>query len=118
MEAKTALMQTLEVKTIIVGDRKVDLYGDPKKVTKKMYGWSKWGGVNFGLVQENKTEEWSCQGCGNPQASELPSYMFEFSPDEFIRICSICQAIKFAQHITSLDGLIQAVRAKRTDWNE
>ena len=113
-------MQTLEVKskTIIVGDRKVDLYGDTRQTTKKMYGWSKWGGANFGLVQENKTDEWSCQGCGVPQASELPSYMFEFLENEFMRICSVCQAIKLAKHIHTLDSLIQAVRANRVGWDE
>jgi len=107
----------MKVKTIIVGDRKVELHGNPKEVTRKMYGWSKWGGANFGLVQENKTEEWSCQGCGSPQTSELPSYMFEFTDNEFIRICSVCQAIKLHYHIHSLDNLIEAVRNKRESWD-
>jgi len=83
---------------------------------KKMYSWSKYGGANFGLVQENKTEEWSCQACGESQLSELPAYMFEFSENEFMRICSICQAKKLINHIKTLDELLSQVRKIMDPW--
>lgn len=86
-------------------------------LTKKAYGWSKWGGKNLGLVQEKKTNEWSCQTCGERQGSELPSYMFEFSENEFIRICSICQAKKLLNHIKTLQELVSLVRQHREAWD-
>lgn len=103
------------MKTIIVGDRKVEIH---ETMTKKMYGWSKWGGVNLGLVQENKTDEWACQACSEMQTSELPSYMFEFIENEFIRICSICQALKTINHLETLTALLQAVRKRHDAWDD
>ena len=96
--------------TIIVGDRHVKLTVERKLITNKMYGWSKYGGVNLGLVQENLTPEWSCQACGGVQTDDLPPYMFEFLPREFIRICSPCQYIRQKDQINTFDGLLGAVR--------
>lgn len=85
-------------------------------ITKKAYSWSKYGGKNLGLVQEVKTPEWTCQACGDRQTSELPAYMFEFSENEFIRICSTCQALKITKHLKSLDDLLQLVRKTLQPW--
>lgn len=82
----------------------------------KLFSHSKYGGANYGLVQQDKTPEWFCQACQQRQGSQLPSYMFEFSHNEFIRICSICQALKILKHITTLDEFIKLVRSKREFW--
>lgn len=79
-------------------------------LTKKAYSWSKYGGSNLGLVQENKTPEWKCQTCGDTQTNQMPSYMFEFEPKEFIRICTMCQHIKLQTKVSSLTSLLDIVR--------
>lgn len=86
-------------------------------LTKKAYGWTKYGGTNLGLVQDGKTIEWSCQVCSDVQASDLPSYMFEFIENEFIRICSICQAEKIAHHVLTLQELIEATRKAHAEFD-
>lgn len=96
---------------------KVIIVGNIQKVvtasmTRKMYSWSKWGGVNYGLVQKTKTADWTCQACGQKQTDQLPSYMFEFLPDEFIRICSHCQYVKNTREIDSLSALLDLVRQR------
>jgi hypothetical protein len=96
--------------TIHVGDKKVRVLGDKKTLTTKMYGWSKYGGVSMGLVQENLTPEWYCQACNDKQTDDLPPYMFEFTPREFIRICSVCHFNRIKDNITVLSDLIDAVR--------
>lgn len=87
-------------------------------LTKKAYGWSKWGGANHGLVKKQKTEEWSCQACGETAGSEMPSYMFEFIPDEFIRICSNCQALKNIRNIKTMPDLLAHVRKVIELWDD
>ena len=81
-----------------------------RDISIKAFSWSKHGGSNYGLVQKSKTIEWVCQACGEKQASELPSYMFEMLEDEFIRICSSCQAVKLKERIQLLADLIAKVR--------
>lgn len=61
-------------------------------VTKKMYGWDKYGGARHGLV-DNNTPKWHCQICGEEQTRELPKY---FIPEdrhqrEFFKVCSKCR---------------------------
>lgn len=80
-----------------------------RALTAAMYGWSKHGGANFGLVQEKLGEEWTCQVCSKKQTLDQP-YDFEFSPNEFIKICSTCHASKVAGDITELADLIAIVR--------
>ena len=55
-----------------------------------MYGWSKWGGGNKGLVKE-ELDEWYCQSCAEVQRRGLPSYMIETAEREFVRVCSKCK---------------------------
>lgn len=100
------------VSTIIVGDREVELGVDKKLITGFMYGRSKYGGVNMGLVQENLTPEWYCQGCREKQTDDLPPYMFEFSPREFIRICSICHFTRLKENLLTLSDLLERVRMR------
>lgn len=85
-------------------------------ITRKAYGWSKYGGKKLGLVQESKTEEWNCQACGEKQGSELPSYMFECLEGEFIRICTLCQSRKITNGITQMSQLLDLVRIHLAPW--
>lgn len=100
-------------KVVIVGNTQKTI---TSSMHSKMYGWSKYGGANYGLVQENKTKIWSCQTCGDKQGSDLPAYMFEFSKDEFIRICTNCQRLKLLHHVDDLQNLIDLARGKRKPW--
>jgi len=90
--------------------------GEPKNTlhvgidSKMKYTWSKHGGTGYGLVQENKTEDWMCQACGQRQSDVLPSYMFPFLEREFMRICAQCQAVKLSEDIRDLQVLIEQVR--------
>lgn len=74
-----------------------------------MYGWSKWGGANKGLVKE-ELEEWFCQSCGEPQRKCLPSYMVESATREFVRVCSRCRHEMIENRIRSYWKLIGIVR--------
>ena len=79
------------------------------KITKLMYGWSKWGGGNKGLVKES-LDEWACQACGEKQRRELPSYMLELWPREFVRICSKCKNIATKNKLKSFYELLEYVK--------
>jgi len=83
-----------------------------KPLTALMYGWNKYGGANFGLVQESIDAEWDCQSCGL-QSSDIP-YDFEFAPREFIKICVFCHRLKVSYNIDSFLDLIDLVRAKHS----
>lgn len=101
-------------RVVIVGNTKKEI---TSALTPKMYGWSKWGGSNFGLVQKNKTFSWYCQACREQLGASCPSYMFEMAPNEFIRICSNCQRLTLLKHIDSLTDLINQVRSHREIWD-
>lgn len=80
-------------------------------ITRKMYGWTKWGGAREGLVKED-LEEWYCQCCGEKQIKVLPSYMFpvdEFERD-FIRICTVCKARSIAKKLRKFEELLRLLR--------
>lgn len=85
-------------------------------VSLKSYGWSKYGGERYGLVQETKLPKWFCQSCQETQTSEMPSYMFEFSTGEFIRICANCQYLKIKNQLTDLIDLVSLVRKVDSLW--
>ena len=113
---KTADVETIEQTTIVIKKIGDNDFGNTIKERisgingKKVYSWSKYGGANLGLVQENITQEWACQACGDIQTSDLPAYMFEFVENEFIRICSICQSKKLEEHIKDFQELLRCVR--------
>lgn len=98
------------VDQIIVGNTVKTLSVSRKLITKAMYGWSKYGGVNYGLVQKNLEPIWSCQACGERQTEDLPPYMFEFAPREFVRICSKCHFKRLKENIDAFEDLITLVR--------
>ena len=59
------------------------------KLTKRMCGWTKYGGARKGLFKED-LDEWACQLCGTRHSKALPSYFVPETEDqrEFYRICS------------------------------
>jgi len=64
-----------------------------RKITKMMYGWSKYGGGRYGLVGEETLPEWTCQACGSQIPKLIPPFMFPIDGDyrDFLRICANCQ---------------------------
>jgi len=83
------------------------------KVTRMMYGWSKYGGARHGLVKHNG--EWTCQICGETFPSEIPAYMFCWDIEnlrEFLRICGMCENKykKNKEMVKSVDDLIKLCR--------
>jgi len=58
-------------------------------LTKKMYGWTKYGGARKGIVKET-LDTWYCQICAEEQTLGLPAYMIHIGDRDFIRICSKC----------------------------
>lgn len=52
--------------------------------------WSKYGGAIRGVEKESIQDEWFCQACAEKQPKDLPPFMFEFFPREYIRICGKC----------------------------
>ena len=80
-------------------------------ITQKMYGWSKWGGGNQGLVKE-ELDEWFCQTCGKTQRKGLPSYMVESATREFMRICSSCKHKMVADRLRNYWKLLDVIRSR------
>lgn len=79
------------------------------KITRLMYGWSKWGGGNKGLVKE-ELDEWYCQSCSETQRKGLPSYMVETAEREFVRVCSKCKHKMVEQNLKDYYDLIKILR--------
>ena len=83
-----------------------------------MYGWTKYGGANNGLVKEGG--DWYCQVCGKKQPREIPAFMFRHSIGDlrnFLRICAVCEHIykKNKKKCTNVNKLISLCR-KRDNW--
>lgn len=86
--------------------------GDVKiTVTKKMYGWSKYGGARDGIVKE-ELDEWYCQFCGSKQVKGLPCYMIPADEDlrEYLRACSSCKYKTKVIKIVTYETLLKEVR--------
>lgn len=85
--------------------------GDKVIITRRMYGWSKYGGARHGLVKE-ELEEWFCQVCAERQVKVLPNYMFDYFGDkrDFIRICSKCKSKAKRGKIKSIISLFKKLR--------
>lgn len=81
------------------------------KITKKMYGWSKWGGAYDGLIK-TELDEWVCQFCARDQVKELPCYMIPFDEDqrEFFRACSVCKNIALNNNCKTFRDLLGIIR--------
>lgn len=78
-------------------------------ITKQMYGWSKWGGGNHGLVKE-ELNEWYCQNCGELQKRGLPSYMVESATREFLRVCAGCKHEMVVKNLKTYWQLMKSTR--------
>lgn len=86
-------------------------------LTKAMYGWSKYGGSNQGLVKEGGG--WYCQACGKEQPKEFPAYMMCLDHDtfrNFIRLCADCEHLVKSRHITEYEKLRRIVRKSDYQW--
>lgn len=77
-----------------------------------MYGWSKWGGGNKGLVREN-LEEWYCQSCAQKQRRELPSYMVEVANRDFVRVCARCRHKMLIDNLKDFWDLLSVIEKDR-----
>ena len=78
-------------------------------ITRLMYGWSRWGGGNQGLVKE-ELDEWYCQNCGEIQKKGLPSYMVETAEREFVRVCAKCKHKMVENRLKDYWGLMNYTR--------
>lgn len=86
------------------------------KLTKMISGsWTKYGGARHGVLKKKKIDawgerRWNCQACGEELPSEIPAYMLEFAPLEYVRICPPCNAEALRRRIETLHELIRYVR--------
>lgn len=80
-------------------------------LTKKMYGWSKYGGGTHGALIEDG-DEWTCQSCGDVQSKELPSYLvpLDESDRDFMRVCADCKNILERGKYVTYTQLVQVTR--------
>lgn len=77
------------------------------RINKIYYSWSKYGKK---AKKTKHRDSWSCQACGKKMPSQLPGYLFEAFPREYIRICSDCQFLAAKEKITIFSDLIKKVR--------
>lgn len=82
-------------------------------ITSQMYGWSKYGGADEGLVKEELTI-WHCQGCGDQQVKEMAQYMIPLSPalGEYARVCALCKNIALDHQVVYFCDLLPIIREK------
>lgn len=93
--------------------------GNMKKevsITRMMYGWSKHGGPRHGLVKKEPKGPWACQACAQQQSKVMPRYMYEFAPQEYVRVCGMCHFIASHLGITRFQDLIPIVRPKKGNF--
>lgn len=85
-------------------------------ITKKMYGWSKWGGARFGMITRETTwsPSWVCQVCGKDQVRELPHYMIPLkgTDREYIQVCSTCKHESVINKLKDHIALIEHIRGR------
>ena len=87
-------------------------------VTKMMYGWTKYGGSNHGLVK--KGGEWYCQSCGKEQPDEFPAYMMCVDGGNyrsFIRLCAHCENVVKKNNIKCLLKLKEKLKVEN-EWDK
>ncbi len=86
-----------------------------KAINKAKYGWSKYGGANYGLVTQEIHNTWYCQTCGEEQPEAIKPYMYEYFPRDYIRICSICYSkTQILKHPT-VRKIVELARSKKRD---
>lgn len=88
-------------------------------LSKMRYGWSKYGGPNYGIAKQTGTTGdlmlglddniWYCQLCGEEQNKELPNYLFSLDDTkrDFIRVCTKCKFDAVKKKVTSYRQLIK-----------
>lgn len=85
-------------------------------ITKKMYGWTKYGGATLGFSQ-TLSDVWYCQFCGDRQVKELPCYLIpmDLSERDFIRACSSCKHTQVKAGATTVGELLKLIEITRRD---
>lgn len=85
-------------------------------ITKRMYGWTKYGGAMHGMVKE-ELNEWNCQACGEKQLKGLPAYMIPEDDHfrEYFRVCANCKARAMLHKAKVMADLLELVN-KPTDF--
>lgn len=80
-------------------------------ITRKMYGWTKYGGGRKGTVQE-ELDEWVCQSCGEKHTKELPYYILPMDSleREFVKVCSVCKYVSEVAKVREYYDLIKITR--------
>lgn len=82
-------------------------------ITKAMYGWTKYGGAEHGLVKEGG--RWYCQACAKEQPDEFPAYMMcvdDGNYRSFIRLCASCENLVKSRDIRRFSELKRLVERK------
>lgn len=76
-------------------------------LTKKMYGWTKYGGARKGLVSE-ELDEWYCTLCGSHNLKHLPAYFMpeDDSQREYMRLCTRCKNVALRLEIDTYEELL------------
>ena len=76
-----------------------------------MYGWSKYGGPNMGLIKE-ELEVWFCQCCSREQTKAQGQFMIEITlhTREYARICAVCRNYVLENRITTFRQLLRRAR--------
>jgi len=85
-------------------------------ITKRMYGWTKWGGRRFAAVQQ-ALPEWACQACGEKQTRNLPAYLIPLDSDqrEYVRVCAKCKYVSIHHECVVFPALIAIIRKNKLD---
>lgn len=91
-------------------------------ITKKLYGWTKYGGPNMSISTLIEDQKWFCQACQDEQEKDLPRYLIpmdEFNRD-FAKVCSKCKHLANKKNIDRYPKLRQLVihyrRLKTPYW--
>lgn len=87
-------------------------------VTKKLYGWTKWGGANRGMAME-ELDTWCCQACGRQQLKHLPQYYIPIDKwdRDYVRVCALCKHVYLLKRLTRVQDLFRWVKKPPTFFN-
>jgi len=89
----------------------VGQHGKHIKIKNLKHSFTKWDkNPNVGLTE--RTPEWVCQVCGDMQPEAIDPFVLPITDREFLRICSLCERIRFENSITTFEILIEIRRKK------
>lgn len=79
------------------------------RIYRSRYTWTSYSKTSPKL-ETKKKKTWHCQICGKEIPSELPGYLFEAFPEEYIRLCSDCQNFVNSSKCFDLKKLIKEIK--------